>query len=394
MFTLKIKHALIDPIFIGGDRFLDTSQSQIEMKNETGTEDITGVEQYCEISLGSNLKSSSVNKSNLGSQATESQSSAGSGRFTNKEPCQPRFYQSAEYSETDPVPELEDMPGLEDVPGLEYILYTSTNSSKSSSMNSDRESFGLMAAEVNKSGDINHKLTNKEAFHTLEQNARRQFISSLDNRSLTWPVEETFPRMSPSHEVYQTAIQKVRELYKTWKSRSLHLAEMHFMNWLQFKPDGEQWQKCTDFQELSKGLSDDFEPAWVPRVFLWASPAVSYDDCSKLGKFFPEYSTIQLMVRTRLTALHNAWPTDLPNLAKYDRPWLLMCFDALHTQSTFKERLSVMDFPLQEVPLSRTRISTRDIDIDADGTGRPVRPFNKHSEDEHSESKGSLDRAG
>jgi hypothetical protein len=249
------------------------------------------------------------------------------------------------------------------------------------------------------------ELRNKEAFDMLEHHARRQFIASLDNRCLTWPVERTFEGMLPSHPTYTEAVQKVRELYKTWKNRSLELAERHFHTWLLSKPrDEEDWQQCIDFKRLRSVLTEDFDPWWVLIIFPWANVAVSYDDCTKLGKYFLKCKlnilyyiiqinlldcTIQLIVRARLTALHRTKPRQLWQLARYDREFLLQCFDDLHNQHTFKGRLSINDFPPRRVPVARMRVSRKRTDINGDSDGEPEDKFSGDSEDEDFEDPGS-----
>ncbi|OJJ78420.1 uncharacterized protein ASPGLDRAFT_62550 [Aspergillus glaucus CBS 516.65] len=57
-----------------------------------------------------------------------------------------------------------------------------------------------------------------DAFLKLDQLARQQFIMSLNNWEVEEPVEHVFPSMSANDAMFRTAVQKVRDLYKTWKN--------------------------------------------------------------------------------------------------------------------------------------------------------------------------------
>jgi hypothetical protein len=73
----------------------------------------------------------------------------------------------------------------------------------------------------------------REAFVNLDLFARRWFIATLSNKYLDQPVRDTFPEMNSFHPRYKEAKEKVRNLYKTWKNRTLSEAQKWMQHWLQ-----------------------------------------------------------------------------------------------------------------------------------------------------------------
>ena len=62
------------------------------------------------------------------------------------------------------------------------------------------------------------QVSSHEAFLKLDKLARHWFIMGLNNWDVEEPVQQTFPLMSTSHTIFSDAVQKVHDLYKTWKN--------------------------------------------------------------------------------------------------------------------------------------------------------------------------------
>jgi hypothetical protein len=129
------------------------------------------------------------------------------------------------------------------------------------------------------------RVSEKAAYAKLERLARQQFLCSLSNTNVEQPVKATFPFMSPNHRDYQYACRRVRDLYKTWKNRSLKCAEDFFEQWLMV-PGNESHRTVTSFQLLKDALLQQYSDSWVLSVFPWAHEAFSVDECSQYGRKF------------------------------------------------------------------------------------------------------------
>lgn len=226
-------------------------------------------------------------------------------------------------------------------------------------------------------------MSSHDGFSRLDRFARQQFISSLNNQHVEGPVRQAFPTMPDYHPTFHQAILKVRDLYKTWKNRTLKDARMAFdeiavndLSWL---------QKEMEIGTIGQALTEQFEMSWLPRVFGWADEAISFGDCSRRGirwlrcmPFPSSFTTpadldyvdasVQLMARARLCWLYRCHGHRVPALCKYDRDSLLEKFDSLHTRSLGKY-VTLGDLPLRPQPMSRRRRRRQITNMDEDPDG-------------------------
>lgn len=121
------------------------------------------------------------------------------------------------------------------------------------------------------------ELQEDEAQVQIERYARQQFMCTLNNQDLEMPVHHVFPGMSSTHPKYKEAINKVRDLYKTWKNRTLTEASNFFEEII--VPDHNKLTHSTTMRELGSILVEHFHPYWLPRVFPWANEVVSLTEC-------------------------------------------------------------------------------------------------------------------
>lgn len=142
------------------------------------------------------------------------------------------------------------------------------------------------AIPTHSSDRIRVSKADSEAFEEVTLCARRQFIATLDNKRVTWPVEQVFPGLSATREMYKNAVARVRDLYKTWKNKSLDLALRKFNNWiLTLTPrQVQRIRGSTDFVLVQQAIASQFEFSWVFDVFPWAQQVLCIDDCSSLGR--------------------------------------------------------------------------------------------------------------
>lgn len=151
-----------------------------------------------------------------------------------------------------------------------------TPSSESGSINSD-DSFLFMRRD-----DGSHtQISAHDGFLKLDQFARQQFIMGLNNREVEEPVQRAFPAMSANDAIFRNTVQKVRNLYKTWKNRTLSEADSVFRD-IAFVV-GDELSVLRDFKALGARLSEHFKEWWLSRVFPWAEEAVRWDECSPDG---------------------------------------------------------------------------------------------------------------
>ena len=122
-------------------------------------------------------------------------------------------------------------------------------------------------------------------FTALERNARRFYISSLSTHGIYEVVDATMPHIRSDEPVYHEAKTKVRNLFKTWKNRTLACAEEWFRDWLDL-PGNRKYSKQTDFVKLVKAVRRKSTLQDAKRVFHWAVESVEFEQCSPTGRAF------------------------------------------------------------------------------------------------------------
>lgn len=100
---------------------------------------------------------------------------------------------------------------------------------------------------------------------------------TLNNQELEAPVYCIYPGMSLIHKSYKEVINKVCNLYKTWKNRTLTEASKIFEEII--IPEYTNLMNATKLRHLGDILMNHFHPQWLPQVFLWANEAVSLVEC-------------------------------------------------------------------------------------------------------------------
>ncbi|KAA8642565.1 hypothetical protein EYZ11_010760 [Aspergillus tanneri] len=181
--------------------------------------------------------------------------------------------------------------------------------------------------------------------------------------------------MSPSNKIYQEFEKRVRDLYKSWKNKTLDNAVLTFRRWGQL-PGNEGVFDCEDQKALRKIISNNYVPSWSAEIFTFAHQVISYQECTELGKRWLRYVTIQLMLRTRLNELYDfKYKGKSESLSKHNRSYLLAAFDALHKLHTFSD-MSLDDFPFCQThgPRPRVRRYVVDINEDTEDSG-PLAPL-------------------
>lgn len=106
------------------------------------------------------------------------------------------------------------------------------------------------------------ELQEDEAQIRIERFARQQFMCTLNNQELEAPVRRVYPGMSPIHRSYKEAINKVRDLYKTWKNRTLTEASKIFEEII--IPEYTNLANATKLRHLGDILMNHFCPQWLP----------------------------------------------------------------------------------------------------------------------------------
>jgi hypothetical protein len=124
-----------------------------------------------------------------------------------------------------------------------------------------------------------------ESFRRLESYTRRWYITTFSNQNVEQPIQAAFPYMSPNHAVYRQAVQRVRSLYKSYKSRTLQDAEKWFSRWLAGKGNGN-YAAETSFKVLKGRLSGAFQLEWLSQVFTWATSSIDFKACTPRGRRF------------------------------------------------------------------------------------------------------------
>lgn len=79
----------------------------------------------------------------------------------------------------------------------------------------------------------------------------------LNNREVEEPAQRAFPAMSANDTILRNAVQKVRDLYKTWKNRTLSEADSVFRE-IAFAV-GDELSMLRDFKALGARLSEHFQ---------------------------------------------------------------------------------------------------------------------------------------
>ncbi|PYH93711.1 hypothetical protein BO71DRAFT_399541 [Aspergillus ellipticus CBS 707.79] len=324
---------------------------------------------------------------NLRGTTQPSPVSSGSGPIRHSSPGPESLHLSSDHQRDSPeLPEIENQK-------LQYFAQnTQTSEAAHNSVPFESDSLSLFQFESDPITQIptpplrpeshnQQQLKDSEAWTKLTQFARRQFLSSLNNSQLQWPIETTFKGLKPSHSIYREAERRIRELFKTWKFRTLHLAEQQAYEWLDCLSPKQrnrvEW--CSDFNQLYQAFDSTYEIRWSADIFIWAQEAVSVDNCSELGRKWLKYSTLQLMTRAYLTKQH-AKLRSMPEVIKkekrdyiaqmhkWDREYLVKTFDSLHTRKEFR-KLSVADFPFRAVPGTRIRGHRSQIDMNDEPNG-------------------------
>jgi hypothetical protein len=119
--------------------------------------------------------------------------------------------------------------------------------------------------------------TSHDAFPGLDQLARQQFMMNLDNRHAEVVVHRACPSMSANYERFREALLKVRDLFKTWKNRTLSNTQT-IVNNIAVEEGLEGLQHMRTLQDLGDLLTSRFHQSWLNNVFSWATEAVNFDD--------------------------------------------------------------------------------------------------------------------
>jgi len=122
-------------------------------------------------------------------------------------------------------------------------------------------------------------------FTLLERNARRFFLTTLSTKCINDVVNAAMPHIRSDSLVYHEARTKVRNLFKTWKNRTLDCAVEWFRDWLDL-PGSGQFVKETDFYKLATAVGSQFTLQDARRVFHWAVESVEFDQCTSTGRAF------------------------------------------------------------------------------------------------------------
>ena len=144
--------------------------------------------------------------------------------------------------------------------------------------------------------------TDDRGFERLEMYARQWLIATFSNKAIDEPIQEAFPGMSANHAVFRNARKRVRDLYKSFKKRTLTDASLWFKQWAT-KYQNARYLNEMDFRTLKVVLSKSFSPNWLKEVFAWAHRAVNFDLCSPDAKAFLKCKSALLSTYIHLTFL-------------------------------------------------------------------------------------------
>jgi hypothetical protein len=133
-----------------------------------------------------------------------------------------------------------------------------------------------------------YTLSECNRFTRLEQYAHQHFLSRLNIKALNNLVQAAFPNMSLNHPIYQTAITKVRSLYKVWKFRTLQEAKACFNTWLEISRN-RAYSKEINPCKLKGVLNKQYSKEWTQQIFRWSTEAVSINNCTSEGLAFLRY---------------------------------------------------------------------------------------------------------
>jgi hypothetical protein len=128
-------------------------------------------------------------------------------------------------------------------------------------------------------------VNSKEMFTNLERNARRFFLTTLSTKCINDVVNTAMPQIRSDSPVYHEAKTKVRNLFKTWKNRTLDCGVEWFRDWLDL-PSSGQFVKETDFYKLVNAVGSQFTLQDARRVFHWAVESIELEKCTSTGRAF------------------------------------------------------------------------------------------------------------
>ncbi|KKZ63871.1 hypothetical protein EMCG_01824 [[Emmonsia] crescens] len=219
------------------------------------------------------------------------------------------------------------------------------------------------------------KLVNENrSFADLDRLARQYYICHLDRNVADVVVSKVISHVPHFAAAFVDARRKVLNLFKTWKNLTLKNAAVWFNNWVKIESNAE-FRNVTCMVTLQGILNQRFQLHMVSAVFHFADEVIDFIKCTKQGKNWLKYAFVQLVTCARLHQMREDDKT-VPELAEYDRGWLLKFYDNLHQKKEF-QGVSVKDFPLRTDRLSRRPSSRRYQDINDDPTADLGENFNQ-----------------
>jgi hypothetical protein len=137
----------------------------------------------------------------------------------------------------------------------------------------------------------------EQASEKLELYTRQWYICTFSNENVDQPVRAVFPGMPSNNQIYQNAVTRVRQLYKSFKSRTLADADKWFKIWTNSR-ENAKYLGITNIKTLQLALYESFEPKFVSFVFSWSKRAISFEACSSNAQEFLQCMTCPLFMES------------------------------------------------------------------------------------------------
>ena len=126
-----------------------------------------------------------------------------------------------------------------------------------------------------------------ERFTELETIARQAFLAGgLNTDNIHPPIRKVFPGMKATHPAYKKSMQKTKQNFSNWKSRTIHAAKMWVDELVDNDESEHDFANELSFQVFAAKVKEVFDTDSATRVFTFIKGKIDPAECSQAGQEF------------------------------------------------------------------------------------------------------------
>jgi hypothetical protein len=136
-------------------------------------------------------------------------------------------------------------------------------------------------------GKVIYREDELEKFTELETIARQAFLAGgLNTDNIHPPIRKVFPGMKATHPAYKKSMQKTKQNFSNWKSRTIHAAKMWVDELVDNDESEHDFANELSFQVFAAKVKEVFDIDSATRVFTFIKGKIDPAECSQAGQEF------------------------------------------------------------------------------------------------------------